>query len=775
MTTHEQNKRIYELFVTAREMDTEARAVYLDNACADDPEARKEVQALLAQDSKMTCFLEQSPAGKLAPVDGDDPVTLSSAGKVHSKNKQSAEALAGIVIEGYEVLRELHRGGQGVVFQAIQKATKRKVAIKVLREGPYATKSAQKRFEREIELVAQLKHPNIIAIFDSGTTREGWRYCAMDYVRGLPLNQYVRENKLTLEQTLVVFDSICNAIQYAHYRGVIHRDLKPTNILVDSDGDPKVLDFGLAKQLIGPVETVLSITQEVVGTLPYMSPEQAKGNPDHVDTRTDIYALGVILYELLTGHYPYPVVGHMTAVLQHIAETPPTPPSRQWTADSGITQRSRKHLRAGRCPIDDELQTVMLKTLAKERDRRYASAAELGADIQHYLRNEPINAKRDSGWYVFKKGVHRHRRKIVVTGIFVALLGCLQAYHRHQQTIEARREHATELILLATQDKELGHWEDAWKKIQESLALAPESYRPLVYAAWIKKEDYTMNRAFAFRDHALLEEASDFCDQALALESGKPGVWNLKASILLGLGDLQGAEEACRQALDLDVHYCYAESTLAKVLAVQGHIDQALRVAANAAEHVEETNDYADDAWRTLATLQLYANDPAVADSLLNAQRINHRDTRTWLLLARSHMTLLGQVDNVEALFAARLADAFRMLVDPRYKRILAQAQLRNELWPDALTSAEAAVQGGDEPAAYAHFIAATAAARLGDREVANRHLRLGNATWPPEFDDSDVRVTAEKEFLWLDTLEELQALKTQAEQALASGQDHEP
>ena len=166
---------------------------------------------------------------------------------------------------------------------------------------------------------------------------------------------------MTLEETLSVFKQVCDAVQYAHHKGVIHRDLKPSNILVDSEGNAKVLDFGLAKRMIGPIQTVVSITQEIIGTLPYMSPEQAKGNPDHIDTRTDIYALGVILYEILTGHYPYPVAGQMADVLKHIAETPPTPPSSQWTPESGVTKRSSKHLRPGKCPIDDDLQTVVLK------------------------------------------------------------------------------------------------------------------------------------------------------------------------------------------------------------------------------------------------------------------------------------------------------------------------------------------------------------------------------------------------------------------------------
>jgi serine/threonine protein kinase len=365
---------------------------------------------------------------------------------------------------GYTLLREIHRGGQGVVYQALQESTHRKVAIKVLLEGAYASKSARQRFEREIELVASLRHPNVISVFHSDQTEDGLRYCVMDYVRGLPLTRYVRDNQLSLEDALRLFATVCEAVNHAHQKGVIHRDLKPSNILVDVEGVPRVLDFGLAKLVGGAEQSLVSMTGQVVGTLPYMSPEQTRGNPEEIDTRTDVYALGVVLYELLTGRYPYPVIGPAADVLHHIVHTEPTPPSRAWTADSGIQcGRSSARLRPfgtssssrlGRlhfrrfpaAPIDDEVRTLVLKALAKERDRRYQSAGELARDIGHYLAGEPIEAKRDSTLYVLGKQLRRYRAAVAsVAAVFVVLVaGIIVSTSLYFRAETARAEQARE-------------------------------------------------------------------------------------------------------------------------------------------------------------------------------------------------------------------------------------------------------------------------------------------------------------------------------------------
>ncbi len=424
-------QRAYDIFGRAIQLPPAERAALLNEACGGDEELCAEILSLLQHDSRVEDgFLKSPVAGRAAagetaahtPARIDEVGDGSGVAQAADPNDDAPAATdrparaAGSLPQfpGYRTIRKLDHGGQGVVYQALQQSTKRKVAIKILLDGPHASMAAERRFEREIELVGQLRHPNIIGIFHSGTTPDGRRFYVMDYVRGTPLHQYVRDEKLPLEKTLSLFSSVCDAVQYAHHKGVIHRDLKPGNILVDSDGVPKILDFGLAKWAAGPIDTVVSLSEQVIGTLPYMSPEQARGNPDEIDTRTDIYALGVILYELLTGHYPYPVVGNVIEVLKHITDTPPTPPSRSWKPSSGITQRTSKRLRAGQCPIDDEVQTLILKALSKERERRYQSAGEMALDVGRYLAGQPIEAKRDSAFYVLSKTLRRYRTPIAV-------------------------------------------------------------------------------------------------------------------------------------------------------------------------------------------------------------------------------------------------------------------------------------------------------------------------------------------------------------------------
>lgn len=329
--------------------------------------------------------------------------TAPAGHALHMGGSSGEDQLAGAsvpppAVEGYEIFRQIGRGGMGVVFKAMQCSTKRLVALKLLLEGPLASESARRRFEREIALAAQLNHNNIIPIYDSGVT-EGRMYYAMEYIHGAALGDYLRQNNLDIPARLQLFVKICNAVRHAHQRGVVHRDLKPTNVLVDGENEPHVLDFGLAKATV-LLDTTTSVSAQLVGTPAYMSPEQAAGDPTAIDTRTDVYSLGVVLYEMLTGRMPYDTHSSIGKVLQNVAHAEPTPPDR-------YDDR-----------IDDELSAIVLKALEKAKESRYQSVDALSSDVLRYLAGEPVTAKRASAFYLFRKAIRSNR----LAASFVALV-----------------------------------------------------------------------------------------------------------------------------------------------------------------------------------------------------------------------------------------------------------------------------------------------------------------------------------------------------------------
>jgi len=303
------------------------------------------------------------------------------------------------MIAGYDGLREVARGGQGVVYRGTQRSTRRPVAIKVLLDSSLASGAARRRFEREIDLVAGLRHPSIVSVYDSGATADGRLYLVMEFIDGVALDDAARghpgeREPMSVRGTLDLFRRVCEAVQYAHQRGVIHRDLKPSNIRVDIAGEPHILDFGLAKLAARPDEagrSALSTSGQFMGSLPWASPEQASGDPERIDTRSDVYSLGVILYQLLTGVFPYDVGSGLKATIDNILTAEPSRASRL------------------RHDADDEVSTIVAKCLDKSPDRRYQSAGELARDICHYLNGEPIQAKRDSAWYTLRKNLRRYR------------------------------------------------------------------------------------------------------------------------------------------------------------------------------------------------------------------------------------------------------------------------------------------------------------------------------------------------------------------------------
>jgi serine/threonine protein kinase/tetratricopeptide (TPR) repeat protein len=394
------------------------RAAYLDQACGCDQRLRAEVEALLAAHDRL---------GSIHP-------TPPGSGVVTALDGPSVRERAGTVIGPYKLLQQLGEGGMGVVFLAEQtQPVQRTVAVKIIKPG-MDSRQVIARFEAERQALALMDHPNIAKVLDAGTTDSGLPYFVMELVKAVPITSYCDTHHLTLRERLDLFVPVCQAVQHAHQKGIIHRDVKPSNVLIaryDGKPVPKVIDFGVAKAT-GPRLTERTLFTEfgqVVGTLEYMSPEQAELNQPDIDTRSDIYSLGVLLYELLTGTTPLerkwldeaPILDVLRSIRE---EEPPKPSTRLSTleelpriaANRGLEPTKLSNLVRG------ELDWIAMKCLEKDRNRRYGTANGLAQDIERYLADEPVEACPPSPGYRLRKTLRRHRGGVLTA---VALLGLL--------------------------------------------------------------------------------------------------------------------------------------------------------------------------------------------------------------------------------------------------------------------------------------------------------------------------------------------------------------
>jgi eukaryotic-like serine/threonine-protein kinase len=406
------------LFAQAIEIATpETRALFLEKACGNDPELRREVEKLVGDHFRAGEFLER-PAARV----------------VASRDEPPAES-PGAVLGPYKLLEQIGEGGFGVVFMAEQtQPVRRKVALKILKPG-MDTRQVVARFEAERQAVALMDHPNIAHVFDGGETTSGRPYFVMELVRGIPITDFCDENDLSVRPRLELFVTVCQAIQHAHHKGIIHRDVKPTNVLVTlNDGMPvaKVIDFGVAKALDQQLteKTLFTNFAQIIGTPLYMSPEQAELSCRDVDTRTDIYALGVLLYELLTGTTPFDKerlgkVGYDEIRRIIREEDPPRPSTRVSTlgpaAATVSTRRQSDSKRLSRSLLGD-LDWIVMKALEKDRDRRYETASALAADVRRYLADEPVLASPPSLRYRLGKFLRKHRGPVLAASIVLVLL-----------------------------------------------------------------------------------------------------------------------------------------------------------------------------------------------------------------------------------------------------------------------------------------------------------------------------------------------------------------
>ncbi|MEO6995278.1 MAG: protein kinase [Lacunisphaera sp.] len=448
------------IFAEALALPATERARYLDQACGSDSALRGRIEALLSA--------HESAGGFMAP-----PREISLGEKVDESSTRGPIDREGTRIGRYKLLQKIGEGGCGVVWMAEQEEpVRRRVALKVIKLG-MDTKNVIARFEAERQALALMDHPNIARVFDAGATDAGRPFFVMELVPGVPITKYCDQHNLSTAARLELFTQVCQAVQHAHQKGVIHRDLKPSNILVtlhDGEPTPKVIDFGIAKATQGRLtdHTLFTAFEQFIGTPAYMSPEQAEMSGLDVDTRSDIYSLGVLLYELLTGRPPFDPKSLFQAGLDEIRriirEVEPVKPSTRLNtladADRDSIARQRSISSAQLSPlIRGDLDWIVMKALEKNRSRRYETANGLALDIQRHLQNEPVSARPPTTTYRVSRFVRRNRFAVIAVSA-VALALVIGTVVSTMQALRARKAERLASVERSKAVDERAHAED---------------------------------------------------------------------------------------------------------------------------------------------------------------------------------------------------------------------------------------------------------------------------------------------------------------------------
>ncbi len=504
MKDPERWRTVDRIFAQALELPAAERGAFLDAACAGDEDLRREVETLLAADERDATFLER-PAGEIL---GWRPLT--------------GEEEEGGRLGPYRLLRRIGGGGMGTVYLARRDDAEyqREVAVKILRAGLEGTE-AYHRFLAERQILARLQHPNIARLYDGGSTADGRPFLVMELVDGVPVDEYCDQRQLTVDQRLDLFRRICSAVEHAHQNLLVHRDLKPGNILVTADGEPKLLDFGIAKQLEPKVAAdsgPLTRTGLRVMTPSYASPEQVKG--EAVTTASDVYSLGVLLYEMLAGRSPYPAAEVTYEIERAICEQEPERPSAAVFPEE-IAKARKTRPQGLQRRLRGDLDNVVLMALRKEPGRRYRSVAQLSRDLERHRDDLPVIARPDTLRYRTRKFVVRHRAA-VAAAVVVALVvaGFMASLFRQHRLLARERD-----------------------KAQYALSFLVETF---------KNADPYQTRGARLTAHEILDQGTVRAASGLKGQPGVQGaVMQALAEAQYGLGRYDKAEPLLRQALEL--------------------------------------------------------------------------------------------------------------------------------------------------------------------------------------------------------------------------------
>jgi eukaryotic-like serine/threonine-protein kinase len=546
------------ILAEAVEIAPAERRAFVAQACGGNAELRAKVERLLANHDRAGSFLEH-PAMVLGTV------------------ALPANSVAvGTRIGPYKLLEIIGEGGMGVVYLAEQREpVRRQVAIKIIKPG-MDSKQIVARFEAERQALAMMDHPNIARVLEAGAIDTGHPYFVMELVRGIAITDYCDQARLTVRQRLDVFMQVCRAVQHAHTKGVIHRDLKPSNVLVTSDDGvpvPKVIDFGVAKALEQPLteRTLHTGFAQMVGTPLYMSPEQAEFNLRGVDTRSDIYSLGVLLYELLTGATPFDTERLRAADFDELRrilheEEPPRPSTRVSTLGAGLdTVSERRGVDAGklRQTLYGELDWIVLKALEKERDRRYETASAFAADVQRYLNDEQVEACPPSAGYRLRKLVRRNRSALATVSVVVVALVAAAVVSTWQAAV------AQDALHQAETDRDRAKTAERQAKTEQDRANTAERQATTEAAIARAVSNFLQDDLLRQAISAPQEEVGPYGNQNLTV---REALHRASAKVAERFGDQPLVEAAIRSAIG------QAYGSLGDIRLETAHLERALQL-----------------------------------------------------------------------------------------------------------------------------------------------------------------------------------------------------